>query len=416
MYQYSMQQAAAQAIIDLEFKGYQAYAVGGCIRDLLLSRSPKDFDIVTNARPEQVQQVFDRTKAVGAHFGVIIASVLGHSIEIATFRKDGAYTDGRRPDTVEFANTLEEDVQRRDFTINGMAASTANQPFYHRLKDHVGGVQDLDRRLIRAIGEPQERFQQDALRMMRGIRLAAQLKFQIESYTWTAMQDNCALIEKVSQERTRDELLKILRSEDPAGGLSLLYRSGLMHYAFPWINDGFNLGRAMLVFDKLRLHRGFSDGFMFGAFLETVPPRVRAEAVDALKLSSVDQDMALQLGNWQQVVLYADYKSRAQSTLKRYLRKAPFRGQVEFFAIASTLVDATSAMPAINDKLQTRIAVCKSEGIQPRLWLDGHDLLAAGLVGSVIKAALYTIETGQLEGHINSREEAWKYLNIKEQK
>ena len=171
--------AATEIVARLRADGHQAYFVGGCVRDLVLGRTPKDFDVATSATPDQVLTLFEKTFAVGAHFGVVLVCTGEISTEVATFRSDGAYSDGRHPDAVRFSNSPEEDVKRRDFTINGMMMD----PVDESVLDMVGGMHDLDAHLIRAIGNPSERFTEDKLRMLRAVRFAARFIFDLEPAT-----------------------------------------------------------------------------------------------------------------------------------------------------------------------------------------------------------------------------------------
>ena len=218
-------EAAAAAVVGkLRAAGHQAYFVGGCVRDLLLGREPQDFDIATSARPEQVLQLFERTFAVGAHFGVVLVATRAPGAEgeqdqevvteVATFRSDGAYSDGRRPDEVRFAESAEEDVKRRDFTINGMLLdpeilAQTGLPSAATL-DFVGGMKDLAAGVVRAIGEPRLRFSEDKLRMLRAVRFAARFGFALAATTAAAIREQAATVDQVSFERMRDELTKML--------------------------------------------------------------------------------------------------------------------------------------------------------------------------------------------------------------
>src|SRR3954452_16494735 len=195
-----MELSARRVIERLRQAGHVAYFAGGCVRDLLRGETPKDFDIATDARPEVVQKIFPRTYAVGAHFGVIVVLEKGRQFEVATFRSDGAYLDGRRPIEVHFA-TAEEDAARRDFTINGMFFD----PEQDEVIDFVGGRADLERNLVRAIGDPAQRFAEDRLRMLRAVRFATVLGFKIDEKTWKAIVASAATITEISSERIRDE-------------------------------------------------------------------------------------------------------------------------------------------------------------------------------------------------------------------
>src|SRR5437764_3692753 len=205
-----------------------AYFAGGCVRDLLRGQMPKDIDIATDARPELVQKLFSRTYAIGAHFGVIVVLENDFQFEVATFRSDGAYLDGRRPVEVHFASA-EEDAARRDFTINGMFFD----PEKNEVIDFVGGRADLERKLVRAIGDPAQRFAEDRLRMLLAVRFAAVLDYEIDKETWDALLASAPSINQISAERIRDELVRIFLSPNRVRGWDLLDTSGLMRAILP---------------------------------------------------------------------------------------------------------------------------------------------------------------------------------------
>ena len=212
----------------LNDRGFEAYWVGGCVRDLLLGLSPKDYDIATNATPDQVERLFPRTIPVGKQFGVILVLEQGVQTEIATFRTESGYSDGRRPDSVKFCSA-KEDASRRDFTINGIFLN----PLERQPLDWVGGIQDLETGLIRAIGDPVERFSEDHLRMLRAVRFATRFDFQLEPKTLSAIQSRASDITLVSPERIRAELIRILLAPKLAKGLRLLEESCLFQWLFP---------------------------------------------------------------------------------------------------------------------------------------------------------------------------------------
>ncbi|MDB4544571.1 CCA tRNA nucleotidyltransferase [Akkermansiaceae bacterium] len=208
--------------------GHTVYLAGGAVRDLLLGKTPKDYDLATSATPTEVLNLFPKSDAVGEHFGVIIVKGEGQMVEVATFRTDGSYKDGRRPESVEFSSP-EEDAQRRDFTINGLF----QDPFSNEIIDHVGGRADLESGILRAIGDPARRFQEDALRLMRAVRFAVVTGFQIEKETHLALQTCAPLLRQISPERIRDEFSKILVAQDRARGLNLLSETGLAEVFLP---------------------------------------------------------------------------------------------------------------------------------------------------------------------------------------
>jgi len=220
--------AAVGVAKKLRDAGFVVYFAGGCVRDALLGRDAHDYDIVTNATPDQVQKIFPRADAVGAHFGVILVKEAGIHFEVATFRTDGSYHDGRRPESVEYSSP-EEDAQRRDFTINGLF----QDPETGEVIDFVNGKADLKSGLLRAIGNPEERFQEDALRLMRAIRFATVLDFDLDPVTWEAICSNAHLLEKIAVERIQIEFNKILISAGRRRGIELLVDSGLIKYFLP---------------------------------------------------------------------------------------------------------------------------------------------------------------------------------------
>ena len=212
----------------LQEAGHEAYLVGGCVRDELRGMAPQDYDMATSARPEEVEALFPQTHAVGKSFGVILVVKHGHTFEVATFRAESDYTDGRRPNTVTFSDA-QTDASRRDFTVNGLFMD----PLSDTVHDWVGGQEDLAKRRLRTIGHPTERFNEDHLRLLRAVRLAAQLDFEIDPATFAAVRDMADHITRVSAERIRDELVKLFRPPYAARGLDLLHESGLLAQVLP---------------------------------------------------------------------------------------------------------------------------------------------------------------------------------------
>lgn len=228
----SLSLAATKLVRRLRESGFVAYFAGGCVRDALLGKKPKDVDIASDAEPEQVRSLFPRTVAVGAKFGVLRVLEGSFEFEVATFRSDGVYLDGRRPVSVTFSSPV-EDAKRRDFTINGMFYD----PIEDNVVDFIGGKLDLEHRLIRAIGDPTARFSEDHLRLLRGVRFAASLDFEIEKATWQAVRQNACQINTVSAERVRDELVKIFADPHRLRGLDLLDQSGLLQVVLPEVTN-----------------------------------------------------------------------------------------------------------------------------------------------------------------------------------
>lgn len=212
----------------LEARGHKAYIVGGCVRDMYLGREPKDYDITTSATPDDVKRIFDKVIPTGEKYGTVTVMIESSGYEVTTMRSDGIYKDGRRPEAVSFTNDIREDLSRRDLTINAIARDKNGDTI-----DPFSGIRDLNERTIRAVGEPHDRFREDALRMMRVIRFAAQLGFQVDMGTFNAISDLAGLVTTVSAERIRDELVKILLSNSPSVGLYGLQLSGLMQMILP---------------------------------------------------------------------------------------------------------------------------------------------------------------------------------------
>ncbi|OHB50250.1 MAG: hypothetical protein A2Y10_04505 [Planctomycetes bacterium GWF2_41_51] len=239
-------QAAIQIIRSLRKEGFEALLAGGCVRDMLRGKEPKDYDVATDAKPNEICRIFRRTIKVGAKFGVIIVMMDGHQIEVATFRAETGYSDGRRPDKVSFTSA-ENDALRRDFTINGM--------FYDPLKkeviDYVGGQKDLEKKIIRTIGEADERFSEDYLRMLRAVRFAGQLDFKVEKKTLAAVKKHHELIKKISGERIAMELESLLAAAKRMKGIKLLIETGLAEKIFPILKEKKNTQFAVKVFNYL---------------------------------------------------------------------------------------------------------------------------------------------------------------------
>src|SRR5215470_13327765 len=223
-----MEKAARKVAELLRDRGHLAYFAGGCVRDMVRGLIPKDYDIATDARPENVQALFPRTYAVGAHFGVIVVLEDGFQFEVVTFRSDEAYIDGRHPSAVHFSSP-EADAKRRDFTINGMFYD----PVADEVIDLVGGQADIAGKLVRAIGDPAKRFAEDRLRMLRAVRFAAVLDYQIDAATWDALVGNAPSINQISAERIREELVRIFLSPNRVRGWDLLDATGLMRAILP---------------------------------------------------------------------------------------------------------------------------------------------------------------------------------------
>lgn len=438
----SRAQLAAEAIVErLRAKGFDAYFAGGCVRDMLLGREPADFDVATNARPDVVLDMFPRTFAVGAHFGVVLVAdeMDGEEIvtEVATFRSDGAYSDGRRPDEVRFSDSPQEDVLRRDFTINGMLLDPQvlgqTGGINQAVLDFVGGRTDLDAGIVRAIGDPDKRFAEDRLRMLRAVRFAARFEFEIESATEKAIKSHSDAISQVSCERVRDELTRMLTEGQARRAFELLNRTGLLKQVLPEISalhdvaqppeyhpEGDVWVHTLLLLEKLPA--SVSPTLAWGALLhdvgkpstfERAPDRIRfnghvevgvriAENIcRRLRFSSEDTtQIAALVANHMR---FGDVMRMKESTLKRFFRLPRFPEHLELHRIdcLSSHADLT-----LYDYAKRRYETLPEEAVKPPLLVTGEDLIAAGYrPGPCFKEMLAAAEDAQLEGHISSKDE-----------
>jgi poly(A) polymerase len=428
-------ESAARAIARrLRERGHVAYFAGGCVRDLLRDQVPKDFDIATDARPEVVQKIFPRTYAVGAHFGVIVVLENDFQFEVATFRSDGAYLDGRRPVEVHFA-TAEEDAARRDFTINGMFFD----PEKDEVIDFVGGRADLERKLIRAIGDPAQRFAEDRLRMLRAVRFATVLGFEIDSATWDAIVASAASITEISAERIREELVRIFLSPNRARGWDLLDASGLMRVVLPELDnmkgceqppqfhpegDVFKHTRIML--EMLPVEASLP--LVFSVLFHDIgkPPtsavdeegrirfnghdRIGAEMTEAimerLRFSRAEIDATVEAVR--QHMVFKDVPNMRVAKLKRFMARPTFNDELELHRVDCA---SSHAMMDNYEFLLGKKEEFANEPIIPPPLVRGDDLIALGLKpGPKFGEILEAVETRQLEGMLKNREEALEWL------
>ncbi|MDQ2925971.1 MAG: CCA tRNA nucleotidyltransferase [Acidobacteriota bacterium] len=431
----------------LRERGFAAYFAGGCVRDMLLGVAPLDFDVATSATPDEVQQTFAWTESVGAHFGVVlvIATVNGERIstEVATFRHDGAYGDGRRPDAVRFSTDPREDALRRDFTINGLLLDALAFEQGDRLEDcvldFVGGRTDLHAKVLRAIGDPALRFSEDKLRMLRAVRFAARLDFGIEPHTFAAMRAQAAGIAQVSAERVRDELTRILTEGAARRGFELLDASGLLVQVLPEVvrlkgveqppqyhPEGDVWIHTLMLLDYLPA--GASATLAWGMLLHDIgkpatftPPdstkpgdRIRfnghvdvgvtvARAIlNRLRFSNEDCTQILAL--IQHHMQFGDIMKMKQSTLKRFLRLPKFD---EHLALHYADVMSSNRQTELYDFAKRQREELSQEQIRPVLLLTGEGLIAAGYKpGPAFKTMLVVAEDAQLEGLVRTAADA----------
>lgn len=407
---------------------YQAYLVGGCVRDLLLGRPPKDFDVATDARPAEILNLFPGSGCVGAHFGVVLVRDRDAQVEVATFRSDRDYADGRRPSSVQFETSPREDAVRRDFTINGLLMD----PDTGEVLDFVGGRDDLARGLVRAIGDSEMRFREDHLRLLRAIRFAARLQFEIEPATFDAIRRHHALIRTVSAERVRDELVRILTEGGARRGFELLDATGLLDDLLPEVAamkgvaqppefhpEGDVWVHTLLLLD--RLDRA-SPTLALGALLHDVgkPPTFRiaerirfdghveagvelaAGILDRLRFSRHDTDQVEALiANHMR---FKDVPRMKESTLKRFLRLPQFEEHLELHRLDCL---ASHGQLENYELVRRKLEELPQEQLKPKPLLTGHDLIAEGYEpGPLFSEILRALEDAQLEGRINDRADA----------
>ena len=416
--------------------GYQAVFAGGCVRDRLLGKQPKDYDIATSAKPAQVQKLFPGSIAVGAHFGVIIVLRAGHQFEVATFRRDGSYTDGRRPDSVEFTDA-EEDARRRDFTVNGLFFD----PLKNEVIDYVGGREDLKIGILRAIGDARSRVQEDHLRLLRAVRFATVLGFEIEPETWRAVCELSEDVRGVSAERIREELVKIFLHKNRVRGFDLLVDSGLMKAVLPEIlrlqgceqppqwhpeGDVFIHTRIMLgllpteVSLPLVLSVLFHDIAKPDTYAVDETGRIRFNGHDMLGAKKTD-DILRRLKFANSVIeptvvaianhmMFKDVQKMRVSKIKRFIARPTFEDEMELHRVdcmsSNGLKDNYDFLRAKQDEFGK-----EEKPLIPEPLVTGRDLIEMGLKPGPRFAELLTaIQNQQLEGTITSREDALRWL------
>ncbi len=424
------QDAAVEIVTRLRAAGSLAYFVGGCVRDLLLGRQPKDFDVATSAPPDQVLTLFEKTFAVGAHFGVVLVCSGEIVTEVATFRSDGAYSDGRRPDAVQFSASPEEDVKRRDFTINGMMLD----PVDNSVLDFVGGKKDLDAGLIRAIGDPVERFTEDKLRLLRGVRFAARFAFELEPSTARAMEQLAPAVDQVSRERVREELTRMLTEGHARRAFELLDATGLLAQVLPevvkmkgvaqppqyhpegdvWVHtllllDGLPAGCPMALAWAALLHdvgkpatfRVAPDRIRFDGHVD-VGVRIAEEICRRLRFPNYETEQILALiANHMR---FADVQKMKESTLKRFFRLQHFDQHLALHRLDCL---ASHGSLELYDFARQRFETLPEEQVRPHLLLSGKDLIEAGYrPGPQFSKMLALAEDAQLEGVVHTREQA----------
>jgi len=427
---------------------FEAYLAGGCVRDLLLGREPADYDVATSATPDVVLDMFQRTFAVGAKFGVVLVASedAGFVTEVATYRSDGAYSDGRRPDAVRYSQSAEEDVQRRDFTINGLLLDPLSvdvnfgdaEHLRAAVLDYVGGIQDLDRGVVRAIGRAELRFEEDHLRMLRAVRFAARFGFELETRTVDAIRSLAAKVNGVSRERLRDELTKMLTEGRARRAFELLDETQLLKEVLPEIArmkgveqppkfhpEGDVWIHTLLLLEQLE--PDCSATLAWGALLHDVgkpptfrraPDRIRfdghveigatmaAEICRRLRFSNEETRQVLALV--ENHMRFMDTGRMKESTLKRFLRLPQFD---EHLALHKMDCLAGSGYLENWEFMREKMQTLPLETVRPEPLITGRELIAAGYIpGPKFKEMLREVEDAQLEGRITTAEEAMRMV------
>ena len=429
-----MEKTAREIARRLRERGHIAYFAGGSVRDMVRGLPAKDFDIATDATPEIVQKIFRRTYAVGAHFGVIVVTENGTNFEVATFRSDGAYLDHRHPTDVKFSSP-EEDAKRRDFTINGMFFD----PQKDEVIDFVGGRNDIEAKIVRAIGDSAKRFEEDRLRMLRAVRFATTLDYKIDNQTWEALVASAESINEISAERIRDELVKIFLSPQRLRGWDLLDESGLMRVVLPELDamkgclqpeqfhpegDVFQHTRLMLEM----LPNEVSVPLIFAVLLHDVAKPVTSTVdqtgrirfnehdrigatmtesiMERLRFSRAEIDATVEMVR--QHMVFKDVPKMRVAKLKRFMARPTFGEELELHR-----VDCASSHRMLDNYefLLRKREEFANEPIIPPPLVRGDDLIALGLKpGPKFGEILEAVETRQLEGILRSREEALEWV------
>ncbi len=440
--------AAVNEIIDkFESKGFEIYIVGGVVRDILLKRPLYDWDFTTNAKPEQVLELFDDAYYTNKYGMVgVPAGENVRPFEVTTFRTDHGYTDSRHPDEVRWGTTLEDDLQRRDFTINALALKKTKSGF--ELIDLHGGEDDLKNKLIRAVGEPKKRFEEDALRMMRSVRIASQLKFNIEEQTFEAIQMMAENIQKISAERIRDELFKLIGSDYPADGYQILRNTELARQILPEVETGFGVdqkspGRhhiydvgihsllslkycsspdpvtrlATLLHDigKVKTQRIYSDGRITFYNHEMESTKIAEKVAERLRFSNAQKDKFIRLIRWHQFTVD---ERQTDSAIRRFIKNVGIENIPDMIAlrVGDRLGGgAKETSWRLEEFKQRLVEVQKQPFAIPDLKINGHDVMeiknisGGPLVGKYLETIFYAVTE---MGLANEREGLMEKLKI----
>ncbi len=427
-------EAAQEVARRLTAAGHEALFAGGCVRDELLDHEPKDYDIATSATPEMVTQLFPGADEVGAHFGVVIVRSAGHHVEVATFRTDGSYKDGRRPESVTFS-TAAEDAQRRDFTVNGLFKN----PQTGEVIDYVKGTADLKAKVLRAIGDPVARFNEDALRLLRAVRFTVTLGFVLEPQTRAAISSCANLLEKISLERIRDEFSKIMISPRRRAGVELLVETGLMQHIVPeflatigceqppnWHPEGDVYRHTCMMLEMLEPDAPLELALAVLFHDIAKPPCQTVDETGRIRFNGHDSagaDMARQILNRLKYPKYVidavvpmvarhmqfmNVQQMRVARLKRFMAEPTFQQEMELHRVDC---GSSNGFTDNYEFLRAKETEFAGEPLLPLPLVTGRDLIDMGLKpGPQFREILEAIQTEQLEGRILEREPALEYL------
>lgn len=423
----TVKQNAIEIVKILQEHGYKAFFAGGCVRDMIMGKESTDYDIATNALPQDVMKLFEKTIPVGVQFGVVIVVKNGHNFEVATFRTEGTYSDGRHPDYIAFC-TPEADVKRRDFTINGLLYD----PIKNEILDYIGGREDISQGIIRTIGNPLERFTEDKLRMIRAARFACRFNFPIHADTRQAIIQLAPYIHVVSAERIREELEKILTGPNPHIGIQLLDELHLLQEILPEVSnmkgvrqpENFHPEGDVFVHTLLCLSKMEKPSFTLamGVLLHDIGKTVTFEELDRIRFNlheKVGADMAAKICDrlktshaekerivWL-VLKHLYFKDAQKMRLNKLKRLFANEGYPELAELCR--IDALSSCGDLSDYhyCQEMVSKLSHEEVKPKPLITGHDLIAMGLKpGPVFKDILTKIEDEQLDGNLTTRKAA----------
>jgi poly(A) polymerase len=388
--------AAVEIVKKLRRHGYDAFFVGGCVRDMVMKIEPADYDIATSARPEDIMRIFPRTEPIGVQFGVVLVIMRGHPFEVATFRSDEAYIDGRRPTGVVFTDAR-QDVLRRDFTINGLLYD----PLKDEVIDYVHGRADIAAGIVRAIGDPHARFEEDKLRILRAIRFGARLGYTIEPATWDAVRTMAPGIHQVSSERIREELTRILVEGQAARGMRMLDESRLRAEILPELEWNAHIEKSLQF-----VERGSPADFAMSVLLHHVRTDDVEKIVERLKFSRAEMHHIVALV--ENLPRFSEVRQMSISSLKRFFRLTRFEDHLKLARIHAL---ASGEDPVDYGYASMKRNELTVKDIWPTPLVTGNDLIAMGFSpGPQFKEILTRVEDEQLEGRIATSQEALLFI------